>query len=30
VAGFKHGSYTAVWHLTQGKRHYTARRRFKL
>jgi hypothetical protein len=30
VAGFKHGSYTAVWSITQGTKHYTARRSFKL
>jgi hypothetical protein len=30
VSGFKHGSYTAVWHLTQASRRYTARRTFKL
>jgi hypothetical protein len=30
VAGFKKGSYTATWSITQGKRHYTAKRSFTL
>jgi hypothetical protein len=30
TAGFKHGKYTAVWSITQGGKHYTARRSFSL
>jgi hypothetical protein len=30
VQGFKKGSYTAVWSITQGTRRYTARRAFNL